>query len=347
MDIKTKMEFMDLLRQAIKSNEIDKVKDVLTREPELIRSKTRSGGTLLHDASAYGTLQMAELLLNMGIDITVESSFCGTALTCASTPEMAEFLMNHGMLPFLDIADKRNPLFFKISIGNGEKTKPMIKYWFNYEKNRLNEEEQKRLCDKVYEQLKIMANEKLLEELGFNNRDEEEARQPQDFDSEHLENIVCQCTKAVYKDICLKHSTEQIYAFSLANESSFTSLFYVANTLEELKLQEDDLESKYFEENWEIWEIDNKNIRNVNAVLLDLMNKTRGKKKREELKEQILDIFVECMKKLREEQYFGKDILLNVYVREYLDDQEMIKIYRELNNTEESNIYSKLMTEEL
>lgn len=105
MDIKTKMEYMDYLKQAIKLNEIDKVKDILTREPELIHSKTRSGGTLLHDASKYGTPQMAELLLNMGIDITAESTASGnrgTALTCAGNPEMAEFLMAHGM-----------PLFFR------------------------------------------------------------------------------------------------------------------------------------------------------------------------------------------------------------------------------------------
>lgn len=220
----------------------------------------------------------------------------------------------------------------------------MIKYWFNYEKNMLNEEEQKRLCDKVYEQLKIRANEKVLKELGFNIESDEETEQSQELGLEKLAHMVYQCTKAVYKDICLKHSTEQIYAFSLANENSFTSLYYVANTLEELKLQEDDLESKYFEENWEI---DNENIRYVNTVLQELMNKTRGKKRKEDLKEQILDIFVKCMKKLREEQYFGKDILLNVYVRDYLDDQEMIKIYQVLNNREECNVYSKLMTGEL
>lgn len=40
-------------------------------------------------------------------------------------------------------------------------------------------------------------------------------------------------------------------------------------------------------------------------------------------------------------------MLLNVYVRDYLDEQEMIKIYQKLNNSKESNIYSKLMTEEL
>lgn len=285
---------MDLLKQAIKSNEIDKVKDILTREPELIHSKTRSGGSLLHVVSECGTIQMAELLLSMGTDMTVESSACGTALTCAGTPEMAEFLMEYGMLPFLDIADKRNPLFYNISLGNGEKPKLMIKYWFNYEKNRLNEEEQKSLCDKVYEQLKIVANNKMLKELGFNSGDEEETRQSQNFDLGKLEDVIYQCTKDVYKDISMKHSTEQIYAFSLANEPSFTSLYYVANTLEELKLQEDDLESKYFEENWAIWETDNENIGTVNAVLLDLMNKTRGKKKKEDLKEQILDLFVQC-----------------------------------------------------
>ncbi len=114
--------------------------------------------------------------------------------------------------------------------------------------------------------------------------------QPFNFDFGKLEDIVYQCTKAVYKDICLKYSNEKIYAFSLANESSFTSLFYVANTLEELKLQEDDLELKYFEENWKIWEIDNENIRNANAVLLDLMNKARGKKKKEDLKNEIMKL---------------------------------------------------------
>lgn len=336
---------MDSLRQAIKSNEIDKVKDLLTREPELIHSKTRSGGTLLHDAAEYGTPQMAELLLNMGIDIMEESSACGTALTCAGTSQMAEFLMAYGMSPFLDIADKRYPLFFNISLGNGEN--PMIKYWFNYEKNRLNEGDQNRLCDKVYGQLKISGNEKMLKELGFDYAEQEESPSSQAVCLEPLEDILYQCTKKVYKYICSKYNTEQIYAFSLANETSFTSLYYVANTLEELKLQEDDLESKYFEENWKIWEIDNEDIRKVNEVLLDLMNKTHGKEKKEDMKEKILDIFVKCMKRLKEEQYFGKEILLNVYVRDYLDDQEMIDIYRELNNRKESNIYSKLVTGEL
>lgn len=344
MDIKTQMKYMDFLEQAIKANEIDKVSAILTKEPKLIHSKTRSGGTLLHDASEYGTIQIAEFLLNLGIDITALSPACGTALTCAGTPEMAEFLMAYGMLPILDIADKRNPLFFNISLGNGEK--PMIKYWFNYEKNRLNEEERKRLYDKVYEQLKIRANEKMLKELNFDITDENETIQTQEIDLVKLKEIIYYCTKVVYKDICMKHSTEQIYAFSLANESSFTSLFYVANTLEELELQEE-LEAKYFEENWEIWEIDNENIRNANVVLLDLMNKVYEKKKKADLKEQILDIFVKCMKELREEQYFGEDILLNVYIRDYLDNEEMIEIYQELNNRKESDIYRQLIIQEI
>ena len=187
----------------------------------------------------------------------------------------------------------------------------------------------------------------MLKELGLEHTMQKENSKSQAVCLDSLEDTLYQCTKKVYKYICSKYNTEQIYAFSLANETSFTSLYYVANTLEELKSQEDDLESKYFEENWKIWEIDNEDIRNVNVVLLDLMNKTHGKKKKDDMKEKILDASVKCMKRLKEEQYFGKDMLLNVYVRDYLDDQEMIEIYRELNSSKESNIYSKLMAGEL
>lgn len=344
MDNKIKIELLDTIKYAIIEDDLEVAKDILEKNPELFNCKTRSGGTLLHDAALYGRLEFTKFLLDLGMDTTVISSAsgnCGTALTCARTPEIAQLLMNYGIEPIIEIRDEKNPLFFHLRYGNV----PIIRFWLNYELDKMDNFHKEELIKAVVEELKIFGHSRLIEELGLGSINND--IKAEDFSLKEFEKELVECIKYMFHKIQKKYNDEHIYAFSLANTEYFDSLFFVANTEEELEEQNNDLESKYFEENWGIWEIDDEKVLAINEPICSFIKKIENPDERIKFSDSLIDIYIKSMKQLRDNHFFDENLLLNVYVRDYLSDEEMINIYQLLNKAENSEEYLKIFNDDL
>lgn len=66
-----KIQIAKDIRGAIKSGQLDKLRNLLEQEPEMLTWMTPFG-TWLHIAAAYGQLVIIEYLINVGIDTNVQ-----------------------------------------------------------------------------------------------------------------------------------------------------------------------------------------------------------------------------------------------------------------------------------
>ena len=115
---KTKIE--KDIRDAIKNGQLDIVRDLLEKEPEMLTWSTPFG-TWLHVAAAHGHLEIIEFLINAGIDINAQGgTFSTNVLERAATKgnlDIVEYLINHNVE--IDTSEPdRNPLFAAIYGGD-------------------------------------------------------------------------------------------------------------------------------------------------------------------------------------------------------------------------------------
>ncbi|WP_141993220.1 ankyrin repeat domain-containing protein [Bacillus sp. B4EP4a] len=116
------------IRGAIKSGQLDTVKDLLEKEPEMLTWMTPFG-TWLHIAAAYGRLEIIQYLMNAGISTNAQGgTFSTNALERAATKghlDIAEYLINQNVE--IDTSEPdRNPLFAAIYGGHFEIVKLLV-----------------------------------------------------------------------------------------------------------------------------------------------------------------------------------------------------------------------------
>lgn len=124
-----KAQFAKDIRSAIKSGQLDILKGLLEKEPEMLTWMTPFG-TWLHVAAAHGNLEIVEYLINTGIDINAKGgTFSTNALERATTKghlDIAEYLISRNVE--MDISEPdRNPLFAAIYGGHFEIVKLLVK----------------------------------------------------------------------------------------------------------------------------------------------------------------------------------------------------------------------------
>ena len=115
-------------RGAIKNGQLDILRDLLEKEPEMLTWMTPFG-TWLHVAAAHGHLKIVEFLINAGIDINAQGgTFSTNALERAASKgylDIVEYLINHNVE--IDISEPdRNPLFAAIYGGHFEIVKLLV-----------------------------------------------------------------------------------------------------------------------------------------------------------------------------------------------------------------------------
>ncbi|MEH7051730.1 ankyrin repeat domain-containing protein [Bacillus pseudomycoides] len=116
------------IRGAIKRRQLDTLRDLLEKDPEMLTWMTPLG-TWLHVAAAHGHLEIIEYLTHAGIDIHAQGgTFSTNALERAATKghlEIAEYLINHNIE--IDTSEPdRNPLFAAIYGGHFEIVKLLV-----------------------------------------------------------------------------------------------------------------------------------------------------------------------------------------------------------------------------
>ncbi|WP_154991234.1 ankyrin repeat domain-containing protein [Priestia megaterium] len=116
------------IRGAIKGGHLNKVRDLLEKEPEMLTWVTPFG-TWLHVATAHGHLEIVQYLIRAGIDVNAqEGTFSTNALERAAA--IAKYLINHNIE--LDISEPdRNPLFAAIYNGHFEMVKLLVENHIN------------------------------------------------------------------------------------------------------------------------------------------------------------------------------------------------------------------------
>ncbi|WHY96647.1 ankyrin repeat domain-containing protein [Peribacillus simplex] len=116
------------IRDAIKSGQLDTVRGLLEKEPEMLTWMTPFG-TWLHIAAAFGQLEILEYLINVGIDTNAQGgTSSANALERAATKghlDIAEYLINQNVE--IDTSEPdRNPLFSAIYGGHFEIVKLLV-----------------------------------------------------------------------------------------------------------------------------------------------------------------------------------------------------------------------------
>lgn len=311
---------MSLVRESIREKNNDIVIQLLNENPELINQLTIADGTLLHDAVRFGNEEIAQFLLDKGIDITIESpasGMYGTAINCANTISMASLLIRNGMQPSLSIKDKmKNPVFKMLYNENDV----MFGFWFDFEMHMLSDTDRKIFVQAVREQLEKDMKDKLLEFVDlFENRE--------------------QCLKyfekqlsALMNDIIIELINENIYSCSISYDSDVSAICLIANTKDELEkhLKQDYFYYKYCEEEWKIWNIKEKEI---SELLFGINEKMKSINMLPVYRYEIFESSVKTLKKIRDCQNEPK-WLFNIYVRDFFTEEEVKSIYLYINGND-------------
>lgn len=147
------------------------------------------------------------------------------------------------------------------------------------------------------------------------------------------------------------YNKDDMYIMSIEYFPDFTTFIAIrANTYSYLEEQveeedEDYTYYKYCEEEWDLYE----SLEEISSVLQDEYNKMEEKYDDDEFDElqtehatKIIDVCKNVMKKFKETDTYKefKKLYLNVYVREYFNEEETIQIFGELNGKDSIEEYS-------
>jgi ankyrin repeat protein len=123
-----KTQIAKAIRGAIKNGQLNNVRDILEKEPEMLTWMTPFG-TWLHVATAHGHLEIVEYLINAGLDVNAQGgTFSTNSLERAATKgylDIAKYLIHQNIE--IDTSEPdRNPLFAAIYGGHFEIVKLLV-----------------------------------------------------------------------------------------------------------------------------------------------------------------------------------------------------------------------------
>lgn len=340
-------DVMDVIRTAIADGDMEQANRLLNDNNGIIKELTSFNGTLLHDAVRYNQKELATRLIDMGIDIHIKcpgSAARGLAINSANTKEMAEVLMDKGLKPELSLEDfEDNPIFPQIKQDDLE----MFLFWFDYENARFNPKEQARFLKAVKKWAKIFDSTEILEYLGINSKAmKKHSPKMSKGTLEKFEKLLLNTTKKAYSSITAVYS--DVYAFSMVCTNTFDYIYYVANTEEqyhkmkiESKMRGINISSffyRYNEEEWKIAVDKGESFEELHE-LLDQIEQENP----EEYDSIIVDICTNVIKKLRDENYFSKECLINLHIWEYFTNEYMMEMFLDFNNKNEADAYKRFL----
>jgi ankyrin repeat protein len=107
------------IQDAVKSDNLEKVKALLKNHPDLVNSKDKNGETPLEIAAMFGHKDMVELLLTKGADVNSKDTSCGrTPLHYAWNEPIAELLLTNKSEVDARGKDGETPLFMAVNFGH-------------------------------------------------------------------------------------------------------------------------------------------------------------------------------------------------------------------------------------
>lgn len=121
-------EKIKVVRNAIKQNDLNLVKSLVMEDKELMNADTVFG-SWLHVAAAHGKVEIAEFLIECGLDVNRNGGISGgTPVRCAASDghlDIIKLLRQNGAM--FDVSEAtKNPLFGAICNGHYEVAKYLI-----------------------------------------------------------------------------------------------------------------------------------------------------------------------------------------------------------------------------
>lgn len=116
------------MRSAIQGGEIEKVREMVNSDNELLHTMT-AFGSWLHVAATEGNVEIMDLLIEAGIDVNTQGgTFKGGSLNLAASAghiDAVKCLLSHGA--DLDVSDStKNPLFAAVYGGHVDVAKLLL-----------------------------------------------------------------------------------------------------------------------------------------------------------------------------------------------------------------------------
>lgn len=336
----TSKEFVNKISQQIRNNNLEEAEALIEECKEIISTPTSAGKTILHDAVSCNLFELTDKLINMGIDINIESRAFGLAINLSKNVEMAEYLLSKGLKinMSLDLADMKNPVLISAKYNKTE----MFKYWMDKELELIKEETVKEeLISKALEIATMCACRGIVEIIERNYREVQPENETvlEEFDFEKYKIKMLDVIKrALLRE--LSNCTEHIYGLCLYGDAHLSGTTVVLNTIENLERNNDNEEAyfKYCVEEWDIWSEEDTLGVSLSKEVSGYLELLKNRDNYDEFRDKIFDIHISILKELREnkfiELHFGESILLLYYIREYFSQEEVINIAKILNSGE-------------
>lgn len=324
-------KFEQVMGKAIKEGNLEEVKELIGDDTEKLQMPIPRGNWL-HLAVAYEQMEIVKYLLDAGIDRNIENKDGNVLVTAAriGNVDMIQYLMQND-IELMTSLDKRNPIFATVYGDNLE----AFQYLLGLEKEMLTEAEYTALMEMVIKEAEIFAAKNILKFLKADKK-----KKPKKIQKEQKDRIIqllMDGAKACFEALPGYYEGERIYIVSLECEESLSKVFLYVNTLENLQESledaDDDMKDeicyyKYCEAEWYIFDESPECFASVGKYI-----KEEGIRNSDD--SIWYKLIVEAVSKLRKEKFFEtiglEDILITIYGHDTYSQEELVKLFKKMN----------------
>ena len=333
-----RVQYITEMREAIRENDINKVKSLVEEDREKLNLVLPTG-SWLNLAVVNKSKELIDFFIEAGIDTDIKiSSTQGNAINDAAAvcdSELIQYLMTKGIGMNI-LCDESNPIFDAINANNIDN----LKFLLQLQKDLVDKEKYEEICKWATKEIEIINDTKMLEILLENKVEEKEDKQGEIIDKEKVSKLLTEAIINSCEGICKIYGKEDIYIMSVeVDKDSFTFHIYV-NTEDNYKasIEENGEDDKWYyrfcENEWYIYEESQLHFKGLTELLCqyDSVNV-----------EEIYTLFVEIMGKMVGEnifeKYFKEDMLFMVNAYEIWNQDEIIEAVKRMNFNKDIDDY--------
>lgn len=350
----TAWETIRLIKQEIIDGNEEDVIALIDANPDMVHMRTMATGTLLHEAAIYNRILVAKKLIEGGIDVNATYNRSNqTALTNASSVEMAEYLLAHGaVLDYSTEKDGSNPALQQFQHGSFA----MAKFWMDKEMDFMQDRDfKKRLLEAAL--ALAYGNKQKMALLSQNYGAPMLCTPMPRFAYKKFGLKLKEAIQNIYREMVIAY--EDMYAFSLDVSRDGRSIGVLGNSNANYIAQTKALDPeerwyyKYCEDEWDICgekfilALEEKYqlsaLSNQMFVYVDKLSDTEQNAK---YMDKISDKCMEAMSELAESGFFTSlkpNIIITFHIRDYFSSEYVFNNFKKLNNEELAKEYGAHM----